>query len=112
MGGIMGIAVGIFGIVWTVTAVSMGAGFMGIFGIIFVFIAIGQAVYNFRNATGEERYSEYDIVDAHEESDPLNERFGKPSNTTSNRESSFCPYCGSPAFSDFAFCNKCGKKLP
>lgn len=112
MGGIMGIAVGIFGVVWTILAVSMGAGFMGIFGIVFVFIAIAQAVYNFKNATGENRYSEFDIVDSYEESDPLNERFGNSTKKTIIKESLFCPYCGSPVSPDFSFCNKCGKELP
>ena len=45
MGGFMGIVVALFGVFWTIIAVSMGAGLMGIFGIIFVVVAIVQAVY-------------------------------------------------------------------
>ena len=115
MGGISSIFVTLFGVVWTVTAVSMGAGFMGIFGIIFIAMAVVSAVYNFKNATGKNRYSSFDITQDGEEPDPWNERFGEqrdytqPSSTSGSR---FCPYCGARAEGDFAYCNKCGKKLP
>lgn len=116
MGGIMGIAVAIFGVVWTIIAVGIGAGFMAIFGIIFIFVAIVQAIYNFKNAISKNRYSAFDIVDAHQEMDHLNERFGRPVNTNMSqcvsKESSFCSYCGTPVLPEYAFCNKCGEKLP
>lgn len=120
-GGIMSIAVGLFGVFWTIMAVSMGAGFMAIFGVIFVGIAVVDAVYSFKNATGENRYSAFDITDEEEEPDPLNERFGGSSKSigTSPNEGSgqegksvYCPYCGAKADKDFAYCNKCGRKLP
>lgn len=88
-----------------------------LFGVVFVIIAVVIAIYNFKNATSKKRYSEYDIVDGNEESDPLNERFGH----TAYREEStgsfegndlFCPYCGAPAEDDYLFCKKCGKQLP
>ena len=118
MGGVMSIIVGLFGIVWTIIAASMGGGFIAIFGILFIFVAIIQAVYNFKNATSENRYSEFDITDETEESDPLNDRFGRQfrpeSKTGSNSQigSHFCPYCGTAVGSEFTFCNHCGKKLP
>lgn len=115
MGGISSIFVALFGVFWTIAAVSMGAGFMGIFGIIFIAMAVVSAVYNFKNATGKNRYSSFDITEDGEEPDPWNERFGErrdytqPSPTGGSR---FCPYCGARAEGDFAYCNKCGKKLP
>lgn len=117
MGGISSILVGIFGVVWTIGAVSMGAGgLFGIFGLIFIAMAVVSAVYNFKNATSKNRYSTFDITDEHEEPDPWNERFsGKkdqmqfPFNST---DSKFCPYCGTRVEGDFVYCNKCGKKLP
>lgn len=115
MGGISSIFVALFGVFWTIAAVSMGAGFMGIFGIIFIAMAVVSAVYNFKNATGKNRYSSFDITEDGEEPDPWNERFGErrdytqPSPTGGSR---FCPYCGARAEDDFAYCNKCGKKLP
>ena len=119
MGGFMGIIVALFGVFWTVMAVSMGAGFMGIFGIIFVVVAIVQAVYNFKNATGKNRYSTFDIVDEHEEEDPFNQRFGAQNSSdiwgqtsSVSEDNRFCPYCGTAVGKDFEFCNKCGKKLP
>ena len=115
MGGVMSIAVGLFGVFWTIMAAAIGGGFMAVFGIIFIGVAVVSAVYNFKNATGQNRYSEYDIVDHTEEADPLNEYFGAAVQAvprTERTESAFCPYCGTPVQTDFAFCNKCGKKLP
>lgn len=116
MGGIMSIAVGIFGVFWTILAAGLGGGFMAVFGLVFIFIAVANAVYNFKNATGENRYSEFDITDENEEPDPLNERFGKKSEISQpnedKNECSFCPYCGNKVQKDFNFCDSCGKKLP
>ncbi len=113
MSGVMSIAVGAFGVIWTVIAASMGAGFMVPFGVIFIIIAVVQAVYNFKNATGENRYSAFDITENGEEPDPLNERFGAHrSETPQSGESRYCPYCGQKAEGDHAFCCRCGRKLP
>ena len=76
MNAVIGIAVALFGVFWTVMAISGGAWIMAPFGIIFVVIAIVQVIYNFKNATGKNRYSEFDITDSDEEHDPFNEKFG------------------------------------
>ena len=120
MGGVMGIAAGIFGVIWTCAAISMGAGpLFALFGIVFIAVAVFDAVYNFKNATGENRYSLYDITEHGEEPDPWNERFGADDREQTEEEqqrngktSQFCPYCGTELQSDFVFCNVCGKKLP
>ena len=117
MSGIAGIGAVIFGIFWTIMAVQMGAPiFFAAFGIIFVVTAIVGVIYNMNNATGEQRYSAFDIVDEGEEADPLNERFGRnvkadsagqtdaetPGlqeeriHTVPQGEYNFCPYCGAP----------------
>lgn len=114
MGGVMGIFMIGFGILWTVLA-SRASGIFALFGVFWTCIAIVMTVYNFKNATGENRYSAYDITDANEEPDPLNERFGNAQNTpweSENVDNKFCPYCGTPVAGDFEFCNNCGKKLP
>ncbi len=113
MGGVVGIFMICFGILWTVLASKANVVF-ALFGILWTGIAVATTVYNFKNATGENRYSAYDITDEGEEPDPLNERFGTHyANTRKNSaESKFCPYCGTPANRDFEFCNNCGKKLP
>ncbi len=117
MGGMMAIFVAFFGVIWTIMASAAGGPFM-LFGIGFVIIAICMAVYNFKNATGKNRYSAYDITDEHEEPDPLNTRFGAEGKTKpgtpspSAGEVRFCPYCGTAAEKDFEFCKSCGKKLP
>ena len=59
MNGIVGIFVALFGVFWTIMAAGMGGGFMAIFGIFFIAIAVMNVIYNFKNATGKNRYSEY-----------------------------------------------------
>lgn len=117
MGGFMGIVVAVFGIFWTVIAISMGAGLFAIFGILFIIIAVVQTVFHFKNATGKHRYSAYDITDSNEEPDPFNRRFGdqpqadrRPKPT--DNDCAFCPYCGTPVAEKYEYCPKCGEKLP
>ena len=124
MNGIVGIFVALFGVFWTIMAAGMGGGFMAIFGIFFIAIAVMNVIYNFKNATGKNRYSEYDITEETEEPDPFNERFNTDSDywynyssdnnktPSQNTGSKFCPYCGTKVEADYEFCNNCGKKLP
>ena len=106
----------IFGIIWTIAAAGMGAPFFfPLFGLLFIGMGVMSAVYNFKNATGEERYSTFDIVDSDEEPDPLNARFGKERDNDdtapASNEFAFCPYCGRELDEDFAFCPRCGRDL-
>ena len=113
--GVMSIFTALFGVFWSIMALTMGAGPMALFGLIFIGVSIFSAVYNFKNATSKNRHSTYDIVDSEEEPDPFNERFG-PSNTPDvsekNYDTAYCPYCGTKVAEKFEFCPKCGKKLP
>ena len=112
----------VFAIFWTIAAVSMGAPiFFAGFGVIFIIMSIVQFVYHYKNATGKNRYSEFEITDEGEEADPLNEyvrqRYGDTyadgtPRETSSGENRFCPYCGAKTDEDFEYCPKCGKKLP
>ncbi len=123
MGGIASIAAGLFGVFWTISAVNMGAPwFFAAFGILFIVIAVVQAIYNIKNASGENRFSVYDIVDENEEGDPLQDYLKAKRNvkgikeerplSEDGQEIHFCPYCGVKVDSEFEFCSKCGKKLP
>lgn len=129
MGGIGSIFAALFGVIWTIVALSSGAGIFALFGVCFIGLAIFQAVYNIRNATSENRYSEFDIVDSCEEEDPWNRRFGAERDARQCPEQSassqppeqtppvdgafrFCPYCGKPLGGDFRFCPHCGRELP
>ena len=116
-GGIMALAMAAFGVLWIIVVASMGGGIFAAFGVIFVIVAVVEAVYSFKNATGENRYSSFDIVDGSEEPDPLNIRYGEDSRKVHSsqqrpRESLYCPYCGCAAEGDYIYCNKCGRKLP
>ncbi len=114
MGGIIGIAVALFGVFWTVMTIVMEAWFMIPFGLIFIAIAIINTIYNFKNATGKNRYSQYDITDSEEEPDPWNEKFGEIREEKRQPESAakYCPYCGEKAEKDYKFCSSCGRELP
>lgn len=120
MGGFGSVFSVIFGIFWTVLAASMtrGTGLIGIifplFGVLFIIIGGFNAIYHFKNASGKNRYSAFDITDEDEEPDPLNGRFGSASAPPDSRsaETHFCPYCGAPVQNAFAFCRKCGRELP
>ena len=118
MDGVMSVAMGVFGLIWTVMAARMGGGFFALFGVVFIVIAIVQAVYSFSNATRKERFSEYDVTSDGEETDPLNAHFGSnaqethPHDGLDGGESAFCPYCGAKAEKTFVYCNQCGRKLP
>lgn len=130
MGGVACIAAAVFGILWVIGASSMtsemsefdgidaGGGLVlvdifPLFGVVFIIIAIASAIYNFKNATGKDRYSEFDIVDGDEEPDPLNERFGESDAADqAEPDKGYCPYCGNAIDGDYTYCNRCGKKLP
>ena len=116
------IAAGVFGLFWMVAALQMGAPVIfALFGLIFIAVAVSQAVFHYRNATQKDRYSLIDIVDAEEESDPLAERFATEVSAADTAETyrpqqqgatAFCPYCGSPVAEDYIFCKSCGQRLP
>jgi len=118
MGGVMSLLIGVFGVIWTVIAVGMGGGLFALFGVVFIAVAVVQAIFHFKNATGKNRYSAFDITEHGEEPDPLNKRFGESADGAYDAsygvdtDSAFCPYCGTPVGGDFEYCNKCGKKLP
>lgn len=113
--GIMSIFVGIFGVFWTIMAIKIGGYIMVPFGLIFIGMAIYQAIYSFKNATRKNRHSLFDITDDGEEDDPLNEEYNinhSDYEFTINDDSTYCPYCGKKVKDDFIYCNNCGKKLP
>ena len=86
MGAVGSIFSAIFGIIWTIAAASMGAPvFFWLFGVVFVILGIVQAIYNFKNATGENRYSKFDIVDSAEEPDPWPRSWGWSGRTRSRK---------------------------
>lgn len=114
MSGVTGIFMIGFGIVWTLIALQASPLF-ALFGVFWTGIAIVNTVYSFKNATGKNRYSTYDVTDGNEEPDPFNERFGRQYDEpqqTGTGDSLFCPYCGASVDGDYRFCNKCGRELP
>lgn len=121
MGAMGSIIAVVFGIFWTITAASMGAPMMfPVFGVFFIVMGIVQGIYHYKNATGKNRFSTFDITDESEERDPLQDlvdgKNADPSRNNLKEDEArtgyqFCPYCGTKAEEDFQFCSKCGKKL-
>ncbi|NMB95412.1 MAG: zinc-ribbon domain-containing protein [Clostridiaceae bacterium] len=129
----------IFGVFWTIIAFIITShasfGIIGLifplFGILFIVMGVVQAAYHYKNATGKDRFSIYDITDRSEEQDPAErwikndyrdnyyESYGtrdtneqQMSDTSiSNKDMNYCPYCGKSLNEDFSFCPKCGKRL-
>jgi len=113
MGGIGSVVAILFGIFWTVSASSMGApGFFPLFGVLFIILGIAQAVYHFKNAAGDNRFSAFDITDDGEEPDPLDAHFRQNDESKTKVETGeFCPYCGCKVKEDYQFCRQCGKNI-
>lgn len=120
----MSIIMAVFGVFWMIFTSSMGApGFFSLFGLLFIIIAIVQAIYHFTNAAGRNRMSLFDITDHDREPDPLQQYFhGSEAPTASStsaqpsgidpREVNFCPYCGRRiADASHRFCMGCGKEI-
>lgn len=123
MGGIVGIVVAVFGVVWTVGAMSMGAPpFFALFGLAFVGIAIAGVVYNLYNATSRNRMSSFDVTTDREEQDPIAGALGhgepprkSPPKSPPAQPRKFpgdhCPFCGAKVAVDFDYCPQCGKDI-
>mgnify|MGYP000088412714 CR=1 FL=1 len=122
MGGIGAVIVAVFGVIWTVLAVSMGAPpIFPLFGVVFILAALGGAVYNFYNAAGRHRISSFDITARGEEPDPIAKAMGydrpvaadSPPAAAGPRKypGEYCPFCGTRVGADFDYCPKCGKDI-
>lgn len=97
----------IFGVLWTILASQSGAPpVFCLFGVLFILVAVGSAIYNFMNATKKNRFSVADIVDDQEEPDPLNRRFGPE-----GQQPRFCRQCGGRLPADAKFCPGCGTRV-
>lgn len=116
MGSVIGI---IFGVFWTVIAFSITSnsafGIMGtvfpLFGVLFIIMGVAQAYYNYKNATGKNRYSLYDITDSSEEGDPSDKWIKDDKETEEDVDIKYCPYCGASLEVNFSYCPKCGKNV-
>lgn len=128
MGGVVGIAVALFGVFWTMGAMSKGAPpFFALFGVVFVVVAVVGVIYNFANAVGRDRMSTFDITSGEEESDPIADALGHnrpqpPAEREENAEGAiaqgtrrfpgeFCPFCGAKAGPQCNYCPQCGKDI-
>ena len=116
MGGIISILMALFGVGWLIAAAQTGFWLLILFGMVFIAVAVIQAIYNFKNATSQNRYSAFDVTEDGEEEDPLNVRFGGRKEAQSpppeKDAAAYCPYCGAPVGADYEYCRKCGKRLP
>ena len=93
LGGAASAIAAVIGVVWIAVAASMDAPvYFCLFGVVFVVLAIAQALYSLYNATAKEP-------------DPLAREDG------SGGAEAFCPACGAKVAADDRFCHKCGREL-
>ena len=123
LGGVAGGFVAVFGVIWTILAISMGAPLpFALFGMVFVVMALAGAAYNFYNATAPERMSAFDITSGNEEGDPITQALGRtdqPRSADSDQPTAgprkypgdYCPFCGAKVGANFQYCPKCGKDI-
>lgn len=120
MGAMGSVFAAIFGVFWTIMALSMRAPLIfAMFGVFFVVMAIVQTVYNYKNATGKNRMSAFDITDEHEEKDPMDKYIkykeinedDYSNGNISGYGGTFCPYCGKELKGDFQYCPRCGRDI-
>lgn len=123
IGGFMSLVIIAFGLIWTANVAQTIGGSFALFGVVFICAGVASAIYNFKNASSQNRYSSFDITEEGEEPDPLNELLGnrgtkqdvfenqKMQDADLGQGNRFCPYCGTEVGQDFEYCNKCGKKI-
>ena len=117
MNGVGSLIFSVLGILMMLTVSSMSSDFGGThFFLLFlgmiVLWSVCIAIYNFKNASGKNRYSEYDVTDSFEEPDPLNQHFSATSAPPMDSSDGYCPYCGAIVQVDFEYCARCGRRLP
>ena len=95
----MSVFVLLFGIFWCIAVISMGAGFMAVFGLIFVGIAAYRLVMMLKLSKEEPK-----------EKEPW-EQNQRSSYTVQPSGSNTCPYCGENVEDRFEFCPICGRRL-
>lgn len=109
-GGIGGLVAAAFGVFWCTTAADAGApGPFVAFGVVFIFAALGGAIYNFWNAGTKNRASTFDITGPGEEPDPVATALGLEQPREGRPTGPFCVHCGAKTPAEGRFCPHCGK---
>lgn len=99
----------LFSIFWCVMAVRVGAGFMVIFGVLFVGLSLWRlalCVKMLRREKGEVG-PEKPCASSR---DPW-DRKQEPAPPARSADGGFCPYCGAETGEGFRYCPNCGRSL-
>src|SRR6476620_2088786 len=122
-GAVGGIVGAIFGIFWTILAIAITSRapsqapfgivkvIFPLFGVIFVIASIAKAIYNAQNATGQNRFSNYEIVPSDSEPEPFTPAAGGATGRPTEAAAKFCSRCGAALRSGDRFCSKCGTEV-
>ena len=94
----------IFAIFWCFMAASMGAGFMVIFGILFIGMT-GYRLYVLLQLAKDQEEKEH-----LKEADPWERPAVEAPRQDGGAKNGFCPYCGSAVQAEFQYCPNCGRK--
>ena len=97
----------VFAVFWTVLA-AQGAGFMAIFGVFFIVIAIFRIIMLYRHATGKDQKDASTFRTAEEQ--PF-DRFDLGETAQETKATAYCPSCGAKVEKEDRYCHDCGRKL-
>lgn len=101
MGGIGSLFAAIFGLLWTISALSMDAPpVFAVFGVAFILMALVSGAYHLHNATGKNRFSELDITEEGEE----------PTRSRSRSTTASVPAADSPCRRTMTFARPAGER--
>ena len=109
LGGAASVIAAVIGVAWIAVAASMDAPvYFCLFGVVFVGLAIAQALYDLYNASAKRRFSLFDVTEEGEEPDPLAHGDG------SGGAEAFCPACGAKVAADDLprTCPRCETTVP
>jgi hypothetical protein len=114
VGSIVSIA---FGVIWTIVAYQADRTF-ALFGLVVILAGIVDALFNFYNAFGRNRFSALDATAAGEEPDPFAAMIGREPRTPTpvkagprQHPGETCPFCGLKVQGVYDYCPHCGKDI-
>lgn len=106
-----------FGVIWTVVAYEKNPTF-ALFGFVAIGAGVVDALFNFYNAFGRNRFSVLDATAAGEEPDPFSAMIGRETKGSQNAKvgprqhpGNHCPFCGIPVKSFYDYCPNCGNDI-
>jgi hypothetical protein len=107
----------VFGVVWTIVVYQSDTTF-ALFGLVAILGGVVDALFNFYNAFGRNRFSALDATAAGEEPDPFATVIGRETSESAKVKTGprqypgeNCPFCGTKVKGIYDYCPNCGKDI-